>query len=63
MIPAQHVHMRELPGENPLLVLEKLIAAPHSAGQTLEGLRKMGEITTENVLAALGGLEVSNRVA
>jgi ribulose-phosphate 3-epimerase len=60
---ASDVFTREPPGENPLLALENFIAAPHSAGQTLEGLRKMGEITAENVLAALGRLEVSNRVA
>ena len=52
---ASDVFRREPPGDNPLLALENFIATPHSAGQTDDGLRKMGEITAENALRVLRG--------
>ena len=48
--------------ENPLLDLDNVVLAPHSAGQTEEGLRRMGEITAENVLRVLRGEEPLYRV-
>jgi D-3-phosphoglycerate dehydrogenase len=52
---ASDVFQREPPGASPLLALENFIATPHSAGQTEDGLRKMGEITAENALRVLAG--------
>jgi phosphoglycerate dehydrogenase-like enzyme len=52
---ASDVFAREPPGANPLLECDNFIAMPHSAGQTEDGLRKMGEITAENVLRVLRG--------
>lgn len=52
---ASDVFQREPPGENPLLQLDNFIATPHSAGQTQDGLRRMGEITAENALRVLAG--------
>ncbi|HZR39940.1 MAG TPA: phosphoglycerate dehydrogenase [Ktedonobacteraceae bacterium] len=52
---ASDVFVKEPPSENPLLALDNFIAAPHSAGQTHEGLRRMGEVTVENVLRVLAG--------
>jgi D-3-phosphoglycerate dehydrogenase len=61
---ASDVFEHEPPGaDHPLLALETFIAAPHSAGQTAEGLRKMGEVTAENALRALRGEEPLFRVA
>jgi D-3-phosphoglycerate dehydrogenase len=60
---ASDVFVNEPPGDNPLLRLDNFIAMPHSAGQTHEGLRKMGEITAENVLRVLAGREPLFRVA
>ncbi len=60
---ASDVFVKEPPGDNPLLKLENFIAMPHSAGQTVEGLRKMGEITAENALRVLRGEEPLYRVA
>jgi ribulose-phosphate 3-epimerase len=57
------VFAQEPPGAHPLLTLENVIATPHSAGQTVEGLRKMGEITVENILRVLAGREPLFRVA
>ncbi len=59
---ASDVFIKEPPGDNPLLHLDNFIAMPHSAGQTHEGLRKMGEITVENVLRVLAGSEPLFRV-
>jgi D-3-phosphoglycerate dehydrogenase len=55
---ASDVFVKEPPGsaeENPLLTLDSFIATPHVAGQTHEGLRKMGEVTAENALRVLQG--------
>jgi D-3-phosphoglycerate dehydrogenase len=52
---ATDVFVSEPPGDHPLLALDNFIATPHSAGQTPEGLRRMGEITAENVLRVLRG--------
>ena len=52
---ATDVFAQEPPGHNPLLGLPNFIAMPHSAGQTPEGLRRMGEITAENALRVLRG--------
>ncbi len=60
---ASDVFMHEPPRGSPLLTLDNFIAMPHSAGQTPEGLRRMGEITAENVLRVLRGEEPLYRVA
>ena len=60
---ASDVFVKEPPGDNPLLALENFIATPHSAGQTHDGLRKMGEITADNALRILRGEEPLFRVA
>lgn len=60
---ASDVFTKEPPGDHPLLKLPNFIAAPHSAGQTGDGLRKMGEITAENALRVLRGQEPLYRVA
>lgn len=60
---AADVFTNEPPGKHPLLTLDNFIAMPHSAGQTPEGLRRMGEITAKNVLRALRGEEPVDRVA
>ena len=52
----------EPPGANPLFGLDNFIAAPHSAGQTNEGLRAMGEITCDNAMKMLKGEEPMFRV-
>jgi D-3-phosphoglycerate dehydrogenase len=60
---ASDVFIQEPPGEHPLLTLANFIATPHSAGQTPEGLRRMGEITAENALRVLRGEAPLYRVA
>jgi D-3-phosphoglycerate dehydrogenase len=60
---ASDVFTTEPPGDNALLALDNFIATPHSAGQTRDGLRKMGEITAENALRVLAGEEPLFRVA
>jgi D-3-phosphoglycerate dehydrogenase len=60
---ASDVFVQEPPAGSPLLTLDNFIAAPHSAGQTPEGLRKLGEICAENVLRVLRGEEPLHRVA
>jgi ribulose-phosphate 3-epimerase len=60
---ASDVFVREPPGDNPLLSLDTFIASPHSAGQTSEGLRRMGEATADNILRVLAGDEPLHRVA
>ena len=52
---ASDVFVDEPPGASPLLTLETFIATPHVAGQTVEGLRRMGEVTAENALLVLEG--------
>ena len=52
---ASDVFVREPPGASPLLTLDTFIATPHVAGQTVEGLRRMGEVTAENALLVLQG--------
>ena len=52
----------EPPSANPLFGLDNFIAAPHSAGQTNEGLRAMGEITCDNAMKMLKGQEPLFRV-
>lgn len=52
---ASDVFTKEPPGDSPLLKFDNFIAMPHSAGQTDDGLRKMGEITAENALRVLAG--------
>lgn len=60
---ASDVFIQEPPREHPLLTLDNFVAMPHSAGQTPEGLRRMGEITAENALRVLRGEEPLFRVA
>lgn len=52
---ASDVFVQEPPGANPLLSLDSFIAMPHCGGQTTEALRRMGEITGENILRVLHG--------
>ncbi len=52
---ASDVFVHEPPGESPLLTLDTFIATPHVAGQTVEGLRRLGEVTAENALLVLQG--------
>ena len=49
------VFATEPPLGSPLLGLENVVLAPHIAGQTREGLLRMGEMTAENCLRALRG--------
>jgi D-3-phosphoglycerate dehydrogenase len=60
---ASDVFLEEPPGENPLLSLPNFLPTAHNAGQTEEGLRRMGEITAENALRILRGEEPLHRVA
>ena len=60
---ASDVFAAEPPGKNPLLDLPNFNATPHTAGQTHEGLRRMGEITAENALRVLRGQEPLCRIA
>ncbi len=60
---ASDVFVREPPGGSPLLTLDRFIAAPHSSGQTHDGLRRMGEVTAETILRVLAGAEPPHRVA
>jgi D-3-phosphoglycerate dehydrogenase len=61
---ASDVFAKEPPAkDHPLLSLDNFVATPHVAGQTPEGLRRMGEICAENVLRVLRGEEPLYRVA
>lgn len=60
---ALDVFTQEPPSDSPLLGLPNFVAAPHSAGQTPEGLRRMGEITAENALRVLRGQKPLYQVA
>ena len=53
---ATDVFTREPPGkDHPLLALDNFVATPHTAAQTHEALRRMGEQCAENVLRVLRG--------
>lgn len=60
---ASDVFEREPPGEHPLLALDNFIAAPHSAGQTSDGLRKLGEVTADNIIRLMRGEALLFRIA
>ncbi len=60
---ATDVFQKEPPGDNPLLQLRNFIAMPHSAGQTQEGLRRMGDVTADNIIRVLQGEQPLYRVA
>lgn len=61
---ASDVFVDEPPAkDHPLLSLDAFIAAPHSASQTLEGLRAMGTVTRDNVLRILRGEAPLFRIA
>ncbi len=47
--------VNEPPTGSPLLQLDNVVATPHMAGRTLDGVRRMGEITIENCLRGLRG--------
>jgi D-3-phosphoglycerate dehydrogenase len=52
---ALDVFRTEPPAGSPLLGLPNVVLTPHVAGQTREALRRMGDVTVENCLAALRG--------
>lgn len=52
---AADVFVKEPPGNNPLLTQENFIGMAHCGGQTHEALRKMGEVTGENILRVVRG--------
>lgn len=52
----------EPPHGSPLIGLPTVVHTPHIAGQTAEGLVRMGEMTVENCLRALRGEEPLYRV-
>lgn len=61
---ALDVFATEPPGpDNPLVGLDNVLATPHSAGQTGDGLRRMGEVTAENALRVLRGEQPLYRIA
>jgi D-isomer specific 2-hydroxyacid dehydrogenase, NAD binding domain len=45
--------INESPTSSPLLELDNVVLTPHMAGRTLDGVRRMGEITVENCLRGL----------
>jgi D-3-phosphoglycerate dehydrogenase len=56
------VFAAEPPHGSPLIGLPTVVHTPHIAGQTEEGLVRMGEMTVENCLRALRGEEPLHRV-
>ncbi|WP_455367592.1 phosphoglycerate dehydrogenase [[Eubacterium] cellulosolvens] len=56
------VFTQEPPIRSTLLKLENIVLTPHIGGQTMDGLRRMGEITIENCLRALRGEPALNQV-
>lgn len=49
------VFMDEPPTGSPLLALPNVVLTPHIGGSTVDGRRRMGEMTVENVVRALKG--------
>lgn len=49
------VFAEEPPRDSPLMGLPNVVLTPHIAGQTTEGLVRMGQMTAENCLRALRG--------
>jgi D-3-phosphoglycerate dehydrogenase len=47
--------MNEPPAGSALLELENVVLTPHQGGRTIDGQRRMGEMTIENCLKALRG--------
>ena len=54
--------VEEPPVGSPLLTLDNVVLTPHMAGRTLDGLRRMGEITIENCRRILCGEDSLYRV-
>jgi D-3-phosphoglycerate dehydrogenase len=59
---ASDVFVHEPPGDHPLLTLDNFLAMPHCGAMTTEGLRRLGEITAENLMRVLRGEEPLYRV-
>jgi phosphoglycerate dehydrogenase-like enzyme len=51
------------PPDHPLLAMENVVATPHTAGFTEDGLRKMGLGVAEGILAVLNGARPANPAA
>lgn len=54
--------VNEPPVGSPLLTLDNVVLTPHIAGRTLDGMRRMGEITIENCVRVMQGQEALYRV-
>ncbi|MDX2140177.1 MAG: NAD(P)-dependent oxidoreductase [Chloroflexota bacterium] len=54
--------VNEPPLGSPLLELDNVVLTPHIAGRTMDGLRRMGEITIENCCRVRDGQEALYRV-
>ena len=57
------VFAKEPPHGSELLTLDNFIATPHSAGQTHDGLRKLGEVTVDNIIRLMNNEELLYRIA
>jgi hypothetical protein len=52
-----------LPGDDPLLTAPNLLVVPHVGSATVRTRSRMADLAVDNLLAALAGEEMPNRVA